>query len=147
MKKLIVSLPLMASLFLASCGNAQNNETETENNNAEEKVVVEQINIDVDAQTFSELIAKENGVVLDVRTDNEFFAGHISGALHFDFYRDDFKVLLTDLDPKTPVYVYCKSGGRSGKTANMLKGMGFSEVYNLEGGITAWENQGKPVEK
>ncbi len=54
-----------------------------------------------------------------------------------NFHDDAFSSQLETLDKSKPVYVYCKGGGRSGKTAKMLHEMGFSEVYNLLGGITS----------
>lgn len=108
----------------------------------------EVVNIDVNVADF-ELIMDTipNGLLLDVRTDNEFAQGHLRGAQQIDFYRDDFADALEKLDKDQPVFIYCRSGNRSGKAAKQMKAMGFSAVYNLEGGIGAWSKRNKPVAK
>ena len=105
------------------------------------------VNVDVNVAAFAALIdTAETGLLLDVRTDTEFAMGHIRGAAQIDFYRNDFREELAKLDPNVPVYVYCRSGNRSGQAAKMMKFMGFKTVYNLEGGMGAWVRQ-QPVEK
>ena len=105
------------------------------------------VNVDVNVAAFAALIdTAETGLLLDVRTDREFAMGHIRGAAQIDFYRNDFREELAKLDPNVPVYVYCRSGNRSGQAAKMMKSMGFKTVYNLEGGMSAWVRQ-QPVEK
>jgi rhodanese-related sulfurtransferase len=51
------------------------------------------------------------------------------------------------LDPKKPVLVYCRSGGRSAKAVKALREAGFTTVHDMDGGIIAWQKAGKPVEK
>ena len=105
------------------------------------------VNVDVSVAAFAALIdTAETGLLLDVRTDGEFAIGHIPGAAQIDFYRDDFREELAKLDANAPVYVYCRSGNRSGQAAKIMKSMGFKTVYNLEGGIGAWARK-QPIEK
>lgn len=85
--------------------------------------------------------------LIDVRTPDEYEMGHLSGAKLIDFREKDFKTKMSTLDKTRPVLVYCAVGGRSGKAADMLKEMGFSQVYDLEGGINAWSGTGKEVER
>ena len=84
-------------------------------------------------------------VVLDVRTPEEFAAGHIAGAKNVDFQAADFAAKVAALDRKQTYLVHCAAGGRSGKTLEMMKG--FTAVYHLNDGFKAWEKAGKPVEK
>ena len=84
-------------------------------------------------------------VVLDVRTPEEFAAGHIAGAKNVDFQAADFAAKVAALDRKQTYLVHCATGGRSGKTLEMMKG--FTAVYHLNEGFKAWEKAGKPVEK
>ncbi len=106
------------------------------------------VNMDVNVADFAAGIdTAENALLLDVRTDAEFASGHLSGATQIDFYRDDFEEALSKLDKSQPVYVYCRSGNRSGKAAKQMKALGFKEVYNLEGGIAAWARRGQPIAK
>ena len=100
------------------------------------------INKNVGVEEFADLINNgPEGVLLDVRSDREFSMGHIKGANQIDFYRSDFQEELAKLDPEVPVYVYCRSGNRSGQTAQMMKQMGFTTVYNLRGGMVAWAHK------
>ena len=82
----------------------------------------------------------ENNVqLIDVRTSEEFNAGHIEGAINIDFKNEEvFYQSFQRLDKKNPVYVYCRSGNRSKKSADKLLEMGFSKVYDLKGGYIDW---------
>jgi rhodanese-related sulfurtransferase len=100
---------------------------------------------DLDAEAFSTAMQKSPGIVLDVRTDEEVARGIIPGAIIIDFYQDDFKKQLKKLDKSKPIYVYCASGGRSGDAVDMLTQMGYTQVFNLAGGIKAWKAAGKPI--
>ena len=105
------------------------------------------VNENVNVEQFADLIENgPEGLLLDVRTDREFSMGHIKGASQIDFYRNDFQEELAKLDPDVPVYVYCRSGNRSGQAAKMMKQMGFKTVYNLQGGSGAWTRT-QPVAK
>lgn len=80
-----------------------------------------------------------NVQLVDVRTPDEIAAGSIPNALHIDFNGSDFEnQMLTKLDKAKPVLVFCRSGGRSGKTAKMLQKAGFAEIYDLDGGYLNW---------
>lgn len=95
---------------------------------------------DLPPEAFSTSLAeKKDAILVDVRTPAEWEEGYIKGALLMNFRDQGFKSQLKDLDKTKPVFVYCMGGGRSGRTANILHEMGFSEVYNLEGGLTAWK--------
>lgn len=84
-------------------------------------------------------------ILLDVRTPGEFASGHIKGALNIDWNGDNFEEAVEKLDKNKPVFVYCLSGGRSGMAADVLKNMGFKEVYNLSGGLMKWRAEGLPL--
>lgn len=79
------------------------------------------------------------GTLLDVRTKDEFDKGSIPNAVNIDWYSDSFNDEVKELDMNKPVYVYCHSGGRSQRAMNRMISLGFSEVYNLKGGIMAWK--------
>jgi len=81
-------------------------------------------------------------LLIDVRTPNEYASGHLENSVNIDYKADNFKDLISELDTDQEVYVYCKVGGRSGRSAKILKDMGFKKVYDLEGGILAWEKEG-----
>jgi len=83
--------------------------------------------------------------LIDVRTPQEFQSGHIATAKNINLYDADFKERLEKLDRDQPVYVYCKVGGRSAKAAETMHELGFTHIYDLEGGIMAWESNNLPV--
>ncbi|WP_027067550.1 rhodanese-like domain-containing protein [Maribacter sp. Hel_I_7] len=75
----------------------------------------------------------------DVRTASEFNSGHIKKAINVDvFNAGNFNKYFEKLDKDKPVYVYCRSGARSQKAARKLLKLGFSQVYDLKGGYSAW---------
>ena len=81
--------------------------------------------------------------IVDVRLDTEFNTSHIPGAINVCACDPDN--MLRELDPNDEILVYCRSGLRSAAAMKFLNENGFSKVYNLVGGIVAWENAGYPV--
>lgn len=86
-------------------------------------------------------------VVLDVRTEDEFKAGHIPGAKNIDFMGEDFAKQLAALDKSKTYLVHCASGGRSGRSLKVFNEQKFQSILHLNQGFKAWEGAGKPVEK
>ena len=85
-------------------------------------------------------------VILDIRTPEEFASGHIGGASNLDFYEPDFADSLDGLAKDLPYFVYCRSGNRSASAIDVMKDLGFTEVYELDGGIVTWVEAGLPIE-
>lgn len=73
-----------------------------------------------------------DAVVVDVRTDGEWAAGHLAGAVHVPL-GDGFEEQMGAFDRERPVYLYCASGARSGRAASILERMGFERVVNAGG--------------
>jgi rhodanese-related sulfurtransferase len=96
---------------------------------------------------FEQKIAQASVQLIDVRTPEEYAAGHIGTAVNINFYHPEFKEKMDKLDKNKPVAVYCAAGGRSGKASNTLKGMGFKTIYDLAGGVGAWQAKGKNLTK
>jgi len=73
--------------------------------------------------------------VIDVRTPAEFADGHLAGAINVDIFAPDFReqIEALDLSAEEPVYLYCRSGNRSGKAAQILRQMGYDEAFNVGG--------------
>lgn len=93
----------------------------------------------VSAERFKSLMSeREDFYLIDVRTPEEFAEGHIDGAVNINFFDDDFDDQLQKLDKTKPVFVYCRSGNRSGKTAKKMQALEFHEVFDLDGGMKAW---------
>ena len=103
---------------------------------------------DIDVTTFSKFMKEKKGAqIIDVRTPEETSQGMIAGAREIDINDPAFQKKIAALDKNKPVLVYCRSGGRSGRAMAMMSQMGFKEVYNLSGGILAWQSAKKPVVK
>ncbi len=109
----------------------------------EKKAVVKRVDVD----EFDKLRADKKNVVLDVRTESEFKAGHIPGAVNIDVNAATFDEKVAKLDKSKTYLVHCAAGGRSAKASKKLEGMGFKELYDLAPGFKGWEKAGKPVEK
>lgn len=93
----------------------------------------------VEAKKFQRLMKKKNAVLLDVRTLEEYKEGHIPGSQQIDVLKtDDFKARVAALDKNKTYLLYCRSGKRSRDAMAILKGSGFSKLYDLAGGFTAW---------
>jgi rhodanese-related sulfurtransferase len=103
---------------------------------------------DMDVTQFEQFLQHDTTVQLvDVRTPEEFAEGHIGGAVNMDVKAADFvSTALSRLDKQRPVAVYCRSGRRSAHAAELLAKQGY-KVTNLRGGIMAWQEARKPVEK
>ena len=94
----------------------------------------------VNATTFNEKINQPNVQLIDIRTPQEFNEQHIGDATNIDWNGADFEQKVANLDKSEPVYIYCKSGGRSAKAAAKLEEMGFTKIYELDGGIGSWND-------
>lgn len=88
----------------------------------------------------AEVIARGDGVLIDVREPYEWEAGHIEQARHVQL--DQLSDLAAELEG--PVVFYCRVGGRSAMAAEAFRGAGF-EAYNLAGGLLAWDREGFPL--
>jgi len=97
----------------------------------------------LDVQGFAALAATPATVLLDVRTPEEFAAGHLQGAKNLDIRAADFDTQLAALTKTTTYAVYCHSGNRSGQALERMAAAGFTNVADLSGGITAWTAGGR----
>lgn len=91
------------------------------------------------------LNSEKNVQLIDVRTPEEYESGFIKGAKNIDWNGAGFETEINKLDKTKTVYVYCLGGGRSGSAAARMKELGFKDIYDLQGGMMAWNNAGKPV--
>ena len=95
-----------------------------------------------DARALME--SSSNVLVVDVRTPQEYAQGHLYGAVNIPL--SDLSLRIGGLEKNRPILVYCRTGHRSAQASSILVNAGFTQVYNLEGGITAWINSGYPTE-
>lgn len=88
--------------------------------------------------------ADPNGVLVDVRTKDEFDSGHLENAMLMDWNADDFDARAAAVDKSKTIYIYCLSGGRSASAAKHLRSQGY-QVVEMEGGIMKWKSAGLAV--
>ena len=139
----IKSLMILAIICIiaVSCARVFTRGSATANTNA----LTAFSNVGVDE--FQTLIADPNMQLLDVRTPEEFDEGHIAGATLVDVNDSSFvDRAVAILDKQRPVAVYCRSGRRSARAANLLVAQGYT-VTNLNGGVMAWQDAGKTLIK
>ena len=84
-------------------------------------------------------------ILIDARAKEEFHVSHISGAKNIPYNSKDPLKHLINIKPENPIVVYCSVGYRSSILASKLQTLGFIEVYNLEGSIFKWANEGRPI--
>lgn len=102
---------------------------------------------DTDVPSFEKLSESDSVIVLDVRTLQEYKEGHIKGSVQIDFRDPDHLRKATDILTKNKhIAIYCRSGRRSSAFAYQLASEGY-KVTNLQGGILAWQAQGKSIVK
>ena len=120
-----ITLSLILSLAFLSCQSSPNKD--------------EKLNAHAFQAKIKEL---KNEQLIDVRTPQEYEEGHIEGATNINWNDDNFEQQVSKLDKTKPVMVYCLAGGRSGSAAAALKRMGFTEIYDLKGGMRSWRSAG-----
>lgn len=141
MKYLFFVLLLLPFSSCSTDSNAQKNKpaTETSSDAATDGVI--------EVAEFAEKIKQSpEAQLIDVRTAEEFAAGHLPGARNWDYLDGTLTEQIKTLDQSKPVFVYCKSGGRSGKSYQQLKKAGFVSVYDLKGGYTKWNSSKMDIE-
>ena len=95
--------------------------------------------------TEAEERLRRGSVLVDVREPEEWRAGHAPGATHIPL--GQLPQRLSELPRESEIITVCRSGNRSGKAAELLRGAGFDRVQNLMGGMIAWSKGGLPVER
>lgn len=125
--KITTVLLIIISTVAISC------DSKSANQNDEKEFVV------LDAKQFDQRISnEENPQVIDVRTPAEFSEGSMLYAVNYNFLDSTFHKKINSLDANKTVYVFCQSGGRSARAAQLLKEEGFKSIVDLKGGMNAW---------
>jgi len=101
---------------------------------------------DVTVQKAKLLIEdKPDLVILDVRTESEYEAGHIMDAVNIPV--QELSARFDELSPEDELLVYCRMGNRSAQAVDILQDLGFTKIYHMAEGITGWIEAGYPVVK
>lgn len=98
----------------------------------------------IESEEMKTMLKKDEIQLVDVRTVKEFNENYVDGAQNIVF-DDNFNQKLENLQKNKPIIVYCRSGRRSAKCAEILEKKGFSKIYDLKGGITQWMKDGFEV--
>ncbi|MBP6039918.1 MAG: rhodanese-like domain-containing protein [Flavobacterium sp.] len=89
---------------------------------------------------WSQFLNDEHGIIIDVRTEDEFESGKIPGSLNIDIYKGQgFIYRVEELDKSKNFYVYCAAGVRSANACGVMQQLGFENVFNLVGGFSNWD--------
>ncbi len=112
---------------------------------AEQKLPEKAQYTDVSVQQAKEMIDRGDVFILDVRTQEEYDAGHIKNSTLIPLQVLDKR--LNELPRDGKILVYCRSGSRSAQASQILVNNGFKEIYNMKGGIMDWTNAGYEVIK
>lgn len=91
----------------------------------------------MNGREFKMSFENKNGVLIDVRTPDEFNAGHIEGAINLDIFNPSFRNEIENLSKDKEYFVYCRSGNRSAQACMLMSELGL-QSNNLYGGISAW---------
>jgi rhodanese-related sulfurtransferase len=98
-------------------------------------------------KNFEKKAAKKNVVLIDVRPPEEVAEGHLAGSMNINFLGENFSQEIEVLNKNNTYLIYCRTGNKSRKATDLMEKAGFKHVYMLDGGITAWDQAGKPIEK
>ena len=103
----------------------------------------------IDVTAAKDYVAEnDNAVILDVRTPAEYDMSHITGAMNVNVLDDDFASMIAGLDKDRTYLVHCTKNpenGRSSRALEAMQGLGFKNLYNLEGGYVAWKEAELPL--
>jgi rhodanese-related sulfurtransferase len=141
MRSIIAKIALLLVLSISFVSCAQSTKSKTNTIETREDVVVSLI-------SPNELYSKLGDIqLIDVRTPEEYAKGHLKNSVNINFYDTSFTEDMNKLDKSRELYIYCRSGGRSGKASRQLEKMGFTKVYDLQGGIINWDKNNLEVIK
>ena len=99
--------------------------------------------MDLDQTSWEKKASKDKkGIVLDVRTPEEFKNSRIPNSVNIDFYNpQNFMLEIEKLDKDNNYYIYCRTGVRSANSCTLMKELGFKNTFNLIGGIVEWKGK------
>ena len=135
----------IAAVTLVACGSEDDSAVPTAPTEASGAPAAQGV-VQVSPAEGSALIASKGAAltIIDVRTPEEYAAGHIEGAVNMDVEGGRFSALIADLPTDAEYIVYCRSGRRSALAAQAMQQAGFATIYDL-GGLVDWQAAGLPI--
>ena len=94
----------------------------------------------IDAPEFAQLMKDKDTVILDVRSPQELGEGSVPGHKMISLFDPSFQAKIAKLDKTKTYLVYCRSGNRSKTACSVMANLGFQKLYNLKGGVHAWNS-------
>jgi phage shock protein E len=145
MKRVSLSLTIFVILALALTACTASPITPAPAAAPTSQVDVTKLGPNVDVATVNGLLGRDDVVILDVREQSEYDAGHIPGVKLIPM--GTVANRLSEIPKDKPVIVTCHSGNRSGQVTDYLRQQGYTNVHNMTGGLNAWQQAGYAVEK
>ena len=145
MKEKILVIFISLLLLLSGCSRIL--DIINNKNNDDNLPIIEDITVEQAYNLIQKNKGNENFIILDVRTVDEYNAGHIENAINLNVNSSTFREDLNNYNKNMTYLIYCRSGSRSRNAANIAENLGFMEVYNMLGGITQWIAAGYPTVK
>lgn len=137
-RRLGAILVAIVALVLASCGSSETADVTAGSGQADGVRVVS-----VDQAVM--LLGQDPApTIIDVRTPEEFAGGRLEGATLIDYNAPDFRDRIAALPRDGHYVIYCRSGNRSAGARQLMTGLGFTDVADIDGGVVAWAQQGQP---
>lgn len=124
MKKALLVLAVFGVLLVSACGSSS--------------AAISKM----DVKAFADAASQPGVVLLDVRSPEEFAAGHLPGAVNINVEDSGFADAIAKLDKNATYAVYCQSGRRSGIATSQMAEAGFATLFDLQGGVQAWKQAG-----
>lgn len=124
MKKALLVLAVIGVLLVSACGSTP--------------AAISKM----DVKAFADAASRPGVVLLDVRSPEEFAAGHLPGAVNINVEDSGFADAIAKLDKNATYAVYCQSGRRSGIATSQMAEAGFATLFDLQGGVQAWKQAG-----
>lgn len=125
--------------LITGCGNTAES---TSDATSQTEQTTNQITPTYDVLNVADFKAKmtslEDYHLVDVRTPDEVAGGTIENSTNINYSTSEFSTELGKLDKNKPLMLFCRSGNRSGKASKIAKELGFTEIYDLQGGFMAW---------
>lgn len=143
--QLKIFLGLIIAVSVISCKNNSSSSERDDKLASEATTQVIENPMMAAADFNAKLSASTGAQVVDVRTAGEFESGHLNNAVNMDIFDPAFEKNAAGLDKSKPIFVYCQRGNRSTDAAGVFRNLGFKQVYELDGGLIAWERAGLPL--
>ncbi len=99
----------------------------------------------VSPEEAESIIESQAAQLVDVRSKEQFAAGHLAGAINIPVDSDNLDEVIAALDHKEPVLVYCNGGRQSAQCAKILEDNGFVKIFDLDGGLSKWTASGREI--